>query len=299
MEKVDSLVLKRSKGIGSPSLLGIEDTILPDDLVRKTTMGEVKSPRNGIETKREAEAPNIVGETGIQENPRDGRERKGEMGVCDTGVQESRNGDNEGRERKMTGEVENPRSKETPPDDDCCSICFGDFEIPCKTNCGHWFCARCILMLWNYGRALQSCKCPICTRRISKLTPEASLSLRREEEVVEALKKVERYNRLYVGGARGLVMKVHELPLLLRRCFGEMIDPSRLRFNYYMARLIALLLAIFYEFCGFDFLPTGRLGAIRVFQYSAFAIVILLLAVGLVHRLILHIRVRRLAAFRQ
>lgn len=66
--------------------------------------------------------------------------------------------------------------------------------------------ARCILMLWNYGRALQSCKCPICARRICKLTPEASLSLRREEEVVEALKKVERYNRLYVGGARGLVM---------------------------------------------------------------------------------------------
>ncbi|XP_058215748.1 uncharacterized protein LOC131326865 isoform X1 [Rhododendron vialii] len=296
---MDSMVTKRSKGIENPGFLDIEideETILPIDSVRKR-MGQVKSPGNGV-----------VEETGIQEtrngnnevreretieeaeNPRNGRERKGETVAHDAGV--------EVRERESEM-VENHRNGETPPDDDCCSICFGDFDIPCKTNCGHWFCARCILMLWNYGRALQRCKCPICTRCISELTPEASLALRQEEEVVEALKKVERYNRLYVGGARGLMMKVHELPLLFRRCLGEMIDPNRLRFNYYTARLIALLLAILYEVCGFDFIPTGRLGAARLFQYSAMAVVLILFAVGLVRRFILYLRVRRLAALQQ
>ncbi|KAE9448348.1 hypothetical protein C3L33_19761, partial [Rhododendron williamsianum] len=340
---MDSMVTKRSKGIENPGFLDIEideETILPIDSVRKR-MGQVKSPGNGV-----------VEETGIQEtrngnnevreretieeagNPRNGRERKGETVAHDAGV--------EVRERKSEM-VENHRNGETPPDDDCCSICFGDFDIP----------SRCILMLWNYGRALQRCKCPICTRCISELTPEASLTLQQEEEVVEALKKVERYNRLYVGGACGLMMeqgsianygrhlvfvvdgvilvvlpkidlgvellkgnawnleasehagkmeniqKVHELPLLFRRCLGEMIDPNRLRFNYYMARLIALLLAILYEVCGFDFIPTGRLGAARLFQYCAMAVVLILFAVGLVRRFILYLRVRRLAALQQ
>ncbi|KAG5548498.1 hypothetical protein RHGRI_013999 [Rhododendron griersonianum] len=270
---MDSMVTKRSKGIENPGFVDIEideETILPIDSVRKR-MGQVKSPGNGV-----------VEETGIQEtrngnnevreretieeagNPRNGRERKGETVAHDAGV--------EVRERKSEM-VENHRNGESPPDDDCCSICFGDFDIP----------SRCILMLWNYGRALQRCKCPICTRCISELTPEASLTLQQEEEVVEALKKVERYNRLYVGGARGLMMKVHELPLLFRRCLGEMIDPNRLRFNYYMARLIAV----------------RRLGAARLFQYCAMAVVLILFAVGLVRRFILYLRVRRLAALQQ
>lgn len=32
------------------------------------------------------------------------------------------------------------REKDTPPGDDICPICFGNYNIPCKTNCGHWFC---------------------------------------------------------------------------------------------------------------------------------------------------------------
>lgn len=142
---MDSMVTKRSKGIENPGFLDIEideETILPIDSVRKR-MGQVKSPGNGV-----------VEETGIQEtrngnnevreretieeagNPRNGRERKGETVAHDAGV--------EVRERKSEM-VENHRNGETPPDDDCCSICFGDFDIPCKTNCGHWFCGEILL----------------------------------------------------------------------------------------------------------------------------------------------------------
>lgn len=32
------------------------------------------------------------------------------------------------------------QGNDSPPDDDVCAICFGDFSVPCKTNCGHWFC---------------------------------------------------------------------------------------------------------------------------------------------------------------
>lgn len=38
------------------------------------------------------------------------------------------------------GKGESIEGKDGPPVDDCCPICFGDFTIPCKANCGHWYC---------------------------------------------------------------------------------------------------------------------------------------------------------------
>ncbi|KAL7227893.1 hypothetical protein ACSBR1_022719 [Camellia fascicularis] len=225
-DHLDSLVRERSDGFGNPDR----------DEVDGERIGEVKNPSDlGGERSGEMEEPDVVAE-GIG------------------------NGNNEVRERKSEEVV---RERETPPDDDCCAICFEGFTIPCKTNCGHWFCASCILMFWNYSSALQRCKCPICSRLISKLMPEASLSLRREEDVVQALKKVQGYNRLFVGGAHGFIM---------------------------------LLLTVFYEICGFDFIPTGALGVRRVFEYSAIALVVILFLVGICHRSMLRRRVRLLAA---
>lgn len=66
--------------------------------------------------------------------------------------------------------------------------------------------ASCILQLWRYRSTLQRCKCPICCRPISKLVPEASLLVQQEEDVIELLKKIERYNHLYVGGAYGFFL---------------------------------------------------------------------------------------------
>lgn len=45
--------------------------------------------------------------------------------------------------------VKRRRESEKPPEDDCCPICFGDFSIPCKTNCGHWFCGT-LLQSFTY-----------------------------------------------------------------------------------------------------------------------------------------------------
>ncbi|GFY90726.1 hypothetical protein Acr_07g0009230 [Actinidia rufa] len=109
MENLDFLVTERNEGFENPNCLcreRSEGMSVPVDLVRER-VGEVREL--------------------------DG-ERSGEMEGASTV-------DNEVRERKC----ENPkdlgvRERETPPDDDCCPICFGDFDVPCKTNCGHWYC---------------------------------------------------------------------------------------------------------------------------------------------------------------
>lgn len=184
---------------------------------------------------------------------------------------------------------------DTPPDDDCCPICFENFSIACKTNCGHWFCANCILQFWTYRSVLQKCNCPICARPISKLTPEASLLIMHEVEVVEVLKNVQRYNRLFQGGVSGVIQKVFEVPNAFKRMLCGLMDPDRFRGNYYAMRSFALLMSCIYNVSSFDFIPTGSLGVRRLFDLCAIALVVILCLVGICHRLVLRRRVRRLA----
>ncbi|THG16716.1 hypothetical protein TEA_021785 [Camellia sinensis var. sinensis] len=60
-----------------------------------------------------------------------------------------------------------------------------------------------ILQYWNHGEALQPCKCPMCSRKITWLIPEASLDHCQDVEVLE---RVWQYNRLFVGGTYGLIL---------------------------------------------------------------------------------------------
>lgn len=66
--------------------------------------------------------------------------------------------------------------------------------------------ANCVITFWAHGSKLVHCKCPICSITINKLTPEASLILCTDDEVVEALKKVQGYNLLFEPGIRGLIL---------------------------------------------------------------------------------------------
>ncbi|KAH7833775.1 hypothetical protein Vadar_009616 [Vaccinium darrowii] len=196
------------------------------------------------------------------------------------------------------------REKDTPPGDDICPICFGNYNIPCKTNCGHWFCANCVLSFWAYRSKILRCKCPICSQSISKFTPEASLNLRTEDDVVEALKKVQGYNRLFAGGVHGLILRLRQLPLfsggfhhhipqLLRMFYTGLYDPDHLLLNYVVARAMALILTLCYDYLDFDFLPGGFLGVNIIFECCTIGLVLLLGAIGLYRRIVANRRPRR------
>ncbi|KAK4378680.1 hypothetical protein RND71_000542 [Anisodus tanguticus] len=59
----------------------------------------------------------------------------------------------------------------------------------------------------HWTSTLRRCKCPICCCLISELVPEASLLVQQEEDVVELLKKIRRYNHLYISGAYGVFLE--------------------------------------------------------------------------------------------
>ncbi|GMJ05606.1 hypothetical protein like AT4G33940 [Hibiscus trionum] len=203
----------------------------------------------------------------------------------------------EERGKKVEGFGGNKRLSESPPDDDCCPICFGSFTVPCRSNCGHWYCGSCILQFWNYSSASRPCKCPMCACNIVNLMPEASLQQQQpSREVTEVLKSVQRYNLLFIGGARGFIQKVRELPFFIKRMFQGLMDPDANDTYVAEIRIFAILLSIIYQATPFDFIPTGGLGIGRVFDCSAMVLVLILRLVGIYRRRRLMQRVRRLAA---
>lgn len=82
------------------------------------------------------------------------------------------------------------------------------------------------MQYWNYGAALQPCNCPMCARKITNLTPAASLILQQEVEVTEVLRNVQKYNRLFVGGLYGFILVSVHTPVRLLRCSGMPLNEA-------------------------------------------------------------------------
>ncbi|CAN8327370.1 unnamed protein product [Cochlearia groenlandica] len=181
-----------------------------------------------------------------------------------------------------------------PPDDDCCPICFSSFTVPCRGNCGHWYCGSCILQYWNYAAVSRPCKCPMCVQHITKLTPQASLQQLQEQEVKEVLAKIRRYNRLFVGGLIGFLQKVQELPLLMKRLVWHIMDPDTNNMYFHEVRILAIFMSTLYTAAEFNFIPTGGFRIVNVFDYTAIAMILILRLVGIYRRRRLAQRVRNL-----
>ncbi|KAL8208922.1 hypothetical protein R6Q57_008334 [Mikania cordata] len=183
---------------------------------------------------------------------------------------------------------------EGPPADDCCPICFGSFSAPFHGPCGHWYCGGCIMEYWNHVAAFRPCKCPMCSRPITKLTPDANLYQQQDASIHEILKSVRQYNCLFAGGAFGFILQVLQLPLFVKRLLQAMMDPDRPVAYLSRLRLVAVLLGALYTLSPFDFLPRWRyIDAIDLFDCSVVALSFGMYFIGL------YSRRRRLRRLRQ
>ncbi|KAH7845304.1 hypothetical protein Vadar_000471 [Vaccinium darrowii] len=178
------------------------------------------------------------------------------------------------------------RGKDKPPNDDICPICFGNYDIACQTNCGHWPVLRSML---------QPCNCPLCTQSIKKLTPQASLIHSTDNEVVEALKKVQGYNRLFEASIRGFILRQRQLSVfswgirhkilwVLRMMYIGLWDHDNFIPNYLLAKATAMLLALTYRYSGMKFLPVEDYVMTQLFFQTFTVLPILLLAALSVYR---------------
>ncbi|XP_044030374.1 NLR family CARD domain-containing protein 3-like isoform X2 [Siniperca chuatsi] len=47
----------------------------------------------------------------------------------------------------------------------CCALCQDVLKDPVSTNCGHWFCRRCITSYWDQSASSGDSSCPQCRKR--------------------------------------------------------------------------------------------------------------------------------------
>ncbi|KAH9307863.1 hypothetical protein KI387_035774, partial [Taxus chinensis] len=163
-----------------------------------------------------------------------------------------------GSSRMTSAEQDRFRTRmDSPPENDCCSVCHDNFSLPCQANCAHWFCGECILRVWHHSSAIQPSKCPICRRPINLLIPcESATRQRNEPEVDSVLQYIERYNRIFGGGSVGFFQRLRDTPLLLRRLLREMMDPQRALPLVFRARVVlSFALVAIYVFSPVDILP--------------------------------------------
>lgn len=73
----------------------------------------------------------------------------------------------------LDGDRTDKGKQELPPDDDVCPICFGDFTIPCKTVCGHWYCGE--FFAFSFSRIKVQAELPESERDRLKSTSGVTL----------------------------------------------------------------------------------------------------------------------------
>ncbi|AES68312.1 putative transcription factor C2H2 family [Medicago truncatula] len=188
----------------------------------------------------------------------------------------------------MNEEIE---SGEGPPTNDLCSICHGNFQLPCQANCSHWFCANCIIQVWQYSSPLQPCKCPLCRRPINLLVPTDVVDDANSEQDRLNLADIQRYNRVFGQQSNAsIVQRLRDLPFLLKRLFKDFVNPNTSLPLVIRARVfITMLLSIIYIFSPIDIIPEGMLGIIGLLDDVLIAL-IFFLHVAALYRSVLYLR---------
>lgn len=47
-----------------------------------------------------------------------------------------------------------------------CAVCLAPITHAVQTNCGHQFCAQCVLAYWQHDQWPRAARCPLCRRQV-------------------------------------------------------------------------------------------------------------------------------------
>lgn len=90
-----------------------------------------------------------------------------------------------------------------------CPICLGISVLPTETNCGHVFCANCIIQYWRHLTSSifhSKMKCPMCRSQVTCLLPlyDQSEEQQRSNEFNEIFIQINNYNKRFSGAPRNV-----------------------------------------------------------------------------------------------
>ncbi|XP_029285336.1 E3 ubiquitin-protein ligase RNF170 isoform X2 [Cottoperca gobio] len=87
-----------------------------------------------------------------------------------------------------------------------CPVCLQTASFPVQTNCGHLFCAPCLIAYWRHGSWLDAISCPLCRQKVSVLCNLFNES-RSDQQSKEVLGEITEYNKRYSGAPRRLLTR--------------------------------------------------------------------------------------------
>ncbi|XP_076873299.1 E3 ubiquitin-protein ligase RNF170 [Brachyhypopomus gauderio] len=95
-----------------------------------------------------------------------------------------------------------------------CPVCLHTCVFPVQTNCGHLFCAPCLISYWKHGSWLAAISCPLCRQTVNVMYGlfHESTTDRTQSEVLGHIRD---YNKRYSGTPRRVSDYLSDAPLLL------------------------------------------------------------------------------------
>ncbi|CAN0178394.1 unnamed protein product [Ectocarpus sp. 12 AP-2014] len=186
-----------------------------------------------------------------------------------------------------------------------CPICLSiEVETPVQTNCGHWFCARCILSYYDQGGRVRI-RCPMCRQEVTMLygaagdaqaagdtdqahdarAGSAPAATTGSPEIQE---EISRFNDRNSGRWRSPWQVIEDAPLLLRRLWSDLSRGDTRVFGELMRRGVQLQLfvAALYILSPIDVIPESLVGIAGLLD-DLVVVVFLLLHLTSVYRTVL------------
>ncbi|RWS15692.1 RING finger protein 170-like protein, partial [Dinothrombium tinctorium] len=172
--------------------------------------------------------------------------------------------------------------------DNQCPVCLHEPVYPIETNCGHLFCAQCIIVYWRHGTWRGPVPCPVCRQLVSVLLVcfrNARLMSGEEDstEVQAILHDINDYNRRYSGGPRPWLDYLWDLPTLLRHLSSEFFTVGGLMYMFRIRIVLCFVAAIMYLISPLDMIPEAVFGILGLLD-DLFVVLLLAIYVTIIYR---------------
>mmetsp|Transcript_24416 Transcript_24416/g.33917 ORF Transcript_24416/g.33917 Transcript_24416/m.33917 type:complete len:198 (+) Transcript_24416:1-594(+) len=177
-----------------------------------------------------------------------------------------------------------------------CSLCLDTFTAAVITNCGHSYCASCILDFWEKKNEKEQDKkcvpCPICNRKITLLIPNyslraASAKLKEGGESGEDKKwnnSIEDYTKRYSRTAEEKKASVGAIVEEVQNDYALLNHATRESICYrYLVRVTAVIIGLYFV-SPIDIIPEAHLGLLGYIDDLAMILLGLWLVRALVER---------------
>ncbi|KFD72427.1 hypothetical protein M514_05418 [Trichuris suis] len=166
-------------------------------------------------------------------------------------------------------------------DSNVCCVCLMVHRLPTLSNCGHMFCAQCILGYWQHGFIGNALRCPMCRGSVTLLMPCFTAEERQANPSI--IQEITSYNRRFSGAPRPWLEYITEIPVLISHMFRQFFSVGNLMWMFRLRIVVCVIVAIVYALSPFDIIPEALFGLLGMLD-DIFVVVLLLVYLSIAYR---------------